>query len=710
VSSYQVFARKYRPQTFDFVVGQEHITQTLKNAIASNRLAHAYLFVGPRGTGKTSTARILAKALNCVHGPTVNPCGECDVCREIAAGNSLDVLEIDGASNNGVEQVRELRENVRFAPTRGKYKVYIIDEVHMLTTAAFNALLKTLEEPPEHVKFIFATTDVQKVLPTILSRCQRFDLRRIPSELIAGHLGYIARQEGIDLAPDAARTIAKGAEGGLRDAESMLDQLVAFCGEKITEEDVLSVFGFTASQTVSSLCDALLEEDSSSALAVVQQQAEAGRDLSRLMADLIGHLRNLLVAKADPEGIKTEVGEEELSILQEQAARVDLDRLLDLIEQFAAAEGRMKWAPNKKLHFEIAVIKAIQTLGQATLTEILDTLTAIRTGGELPAAAVKRERPSRPERPPLREAAARPTPKPLPVTVPEAKAAAPAPAAPAITTVPALEKAESSPQPAAPAPVAEPEPAPQPAPVQSEPSSLKREKKKEDPLSALSETGSDSLPPWDERVPASLPPQPKPEPEAAPRMESLPMFDSLAFAPEPKREPTPPIPEPEPLPEEPVAFPEPAPESAEPTEPAFEATSTNGSVATPEHNGDLHNVWSQVVTEVRAKKPLLRAWAEAGTLASLAGGVAVIAFPEDQAFAMESLSKPITRKFLQETITRFAGQPVELKFEKRAGLQVAPVELPETSVQAPADPMAEFKNDPLIKRALELFQAEIQQS
>jgi DNA polymerase-3 subunit gamma/tau len=218
--SYQVFARKYRPQRFDDLVGQEHVAQTLKNAVAQNRLAHAYLFVGPRGVGKTSTARILAKSLNCIHGPTVTPCGVCDNCREIAGGNSLDVIEIDGASNNSVEDVRELRDNVRYAPAKGRYKIYLIDEVHMLSAAAFNALLKTLEEPPAHVKFIFATTEPQKVLPTILSRCQRFDLHRIPANLIAKHLQFIAAKEKITLEPGAAHAIARGAEGGLRDAET----------------------------------------------------------------------------------------------------------------------------------------------------------------------------------------------------------------------------------------------------------------------------------------------------------------------------------------------------------------------------------------------------------------------------------------------------------------------------------------------------------
>ena len=211
--TYQVFARKYRPQTFDDLVGQTHVSRTLKNAVEQNRLAHAYLFVGPRGVGKTSTARILAKALNCEKGPTVTPCGVCDNCREIAGGNSLDVIEIDGASNNSVEDVRELRDNVRYAPAKGRYKIYLIDEVHMLSSAAFNALLKTLEEPPPHVKFIFATTEPQKVLPTILSRCQRFDLHRIPANLIAQHLQLIAGKEKITLDPAAAHSIARGAVG-----------------------------------------------------------------------------------------------------------------------------------------------------------------------------------------------------------------------------------------------------------------------------------------------------------------------------------------------------------------------------------------------------------------------------------------------------------------------------------------------------------------
>ena len=378
--SYEVFARKYRPQTFDDLIGQAHVSRTLKNAVAQNRLAHAYLFVGPRGIGKTSTARILAKSLNCVKGPTVTPCGECDNCREIAAGNSLDVIEIDGASNNSVEDVRQLRENVRYAPAKGRYKIYLIDEVHMLSPAAFNALLKTLEEPPEHVKFIFATTEPQKVLPTILSRCQRFDLRRISANLIAKHLQFIAGKEKIVLEPTAAHAIARGAEGGLRDAESMLDQLVAFCGEKITENDVLDVFGFTSEQTVVDLTGRILRGETPGAIDLLHQQSDAGKDMMRLMSDLIAYLRDLLVFKAKPDALKEDVELDVQTSLAAHAELVTTDRLLELVDQFAAAEGRMKWAPNKKLHFEVAIIKAIQSLGQATLDEVIEKLGELRDG------------------------------------------------------------------------------------------------------------------------------------------------------------------------------------------------------------------------------------------------------------------------------------------------------------------------------------------
>jgi DNA polymerase III subunit gamma/tau len=383
--SYEVFARKYRPQTFDDLVGQTHVSRTLKNAVAQNRLAHAYLFVGPRGIGKTSTARILAKALNCVNGPTVTPCGVCDNCREIAAGNSLDVIEIDGASNNSVEDVRQLRDNVRYAPAKGRYKIYLIDEVHMLSPAAFNALLKTLEEPPAHVKFIFATTEPQKVLPTILSRCQRFDLHRIPANLIAQHLQFIAGKEKITLEPAAAHAIARGAEGGLRDAESMLDQLVAFCGETIAEADVLNVFGFTSEQTVVDLTGHILSSETAGALELLYQQCESGKDMTRLMSDLIGYLRDLLVFKAKPDALSEDVDLDLQKSLAAHAELITTDRLLELIDQFAAAEGRMKWAPNKKLHFEVALIRAIQSLNQVTLDEVVENLNALR-GGKMATA------------------------------------------------------------------------------------------------------------------------------------------------------------------------------------------------------------------------------------------------------------------------------------------------------------------------------------
>src|SRR4051812_11276690 len=281
--SYQVIARKYRPQRFGDVVGQEHVTQTLSNAIEQKRIAHAYLFCGPRGTGKTTIARIFAKCLNCTGGPKVDFDDQDPKCQEIAEGRSLDVLEIDGASNNGVDAVRELRETCKYTPASSKFKIYIIDEVHMLSTGAFNALLKTLEEPPEHVKFMFATTDPEKVLPTILSRCQRFDLRRIPVSLISKHLAEIAKKEKVKIDEAALHAIARGADGGMRDAESTLDQLISFCGDKIEEGDVLSMFGLAAESQILNLSKAVLAGEVQTALVQLNDLAQSGKDLGRLL-------------------------------------------------------------------------------------------------------------------------------------------------------------------------------------------------------------------------------------------------------------------------------------------------------------------------------------------------------------------------------------------------------------------------------------------
>jgi len=394
-ATYQVFARKYRPRTFDDVLGQDHVVKTLRNAIDKDRLAHAYLFVGPRGTGKTSTARILAKALNCPGGPKVDFDPDDPLCREIAEGNSLDVLEIDGASNNGVDQVRDLRETVQFAPASGQFKIYYIDEVHMLTTAAFNALLKTLEEPPPHVKFIFATTEPQKILPTIISRCQRFDLRRIPATTIAEHLAHIAKEEGITLSEAAAFAIAKGADGGMRDAQSMLDQLVAFCGNAIEESDVLDIFGFNSLEAIAELAELILDRKNAEALDSIHRHDVAGKDLGKLLADLIGHFRHVLVLKVDPGSEGSEVPPELSEILRRQAGKVGLEKLLRVIDLLAETDARMKWASNKKLHFEIGAIKAIQALGETAIEDVIRLVSeAAGAAAELPEGSATRAAPT----------------------------------------------------------------------------------------------------------------------------------------------------------------------------------------------------------------------------------------------------------------------------------------------------------------------------
>ncbi len=386
--SYQVIARKYRPQRFADVVGQEHVTQTLSNAIAQNRIAHAYLFVGPRGTGKTTIARIFAKCLNCTDGPKVDFSDDDPRCQEITEGRSIDVLEIDGASNTGVEQVRELRETVKYAPASSKFKIYIIDEVHMLSTAAFNALLKTLEEPPAHVKFMFATTEAEKVLPTILSRCQRFDLRRIPSALITKHLAHIATLEKVKIDAPALGAIARGAEGGMRDAESTLDQLISFCGEKIEEADVLSMFGLTAQSQILELARALLAGEAEAALRELNGLAKHGKDLGRLVSDLLNHVRNLLIFQVSGGDLKMlEVSEAEGTALAEQSASVGTDALTRIMEVLSECEMRLRDAASKKILVEVALLKAIEARQAVSLDSVLQQLQQLRGNGTAGAPA-----------------------------------------------------------------------------------------------------------------------------------------------------------------------------------------------------------------------------------------------------------------------------------------------------------------------------------
>jgi DNA polymerase III subunit gamma/tau len=387
-ASYQVIARKWRPPTFDDLVGQRHVARTLQNALAGGRLGHAFLFTGPRGVGKTSAARILAKALNCERapGPTPTPCGQCPACAAVAGGTSVDVVEIDGASNNGVDEVRELRENVKYLPASSRFKVYIIDEVHMLSTAAFNALLKTLEEPPAHVKFVFATTEVHKVPPTILSRCQRFDFRRLGLDEVAGRLRTIAGAEGIDVSDRALLLIARQGEGSMRDAQSLLDQVVAYAGgQKVTDQTVREVLGVSDRAAVLELAGAVLARDAAGALARLDALYRGGSDLRQLARDLLDHFRHLLLAKvAGPDAVRAELTPEEVEEVTRRVADRTADELQALVGVLVRGEEELARAPAPRLSFEVTLIRMSRVAELRPLGEILADLESLgaRLGGD----------------------------------------------------------------------------------------------------------------------------------------------------------------------------------------------------------------------------------------------------------------------------------------------------------------------------------------
>lgn len=399
--SHVSFYRKWRPKTFDEVIGQERVTRTLQNAIRANRVVHAYLFAGHRGTGKTTTARILAKALNCAQGPTPTPDNTCPNCEAITAGYSVDVIEIDAASNRGIEEIRELRDRIRLAPTEGRYKVYIIDEAHMLTTEAANALLKTLEEPPEHAVLILVTTEPHRLPPTILSRCQRFDFRRVSQKELIARLRRIATTEGSSIDERALAIIAASADGSVRDAESVLDQLAAFAEGPITAQDVLTVLGILEEETALAFADAIIARGVIDSLSLVNQVVSEGKDVRQVIRTILDHFRDLLVAKTgDRSDELLDTTEARLKALQAQAARAPLEDILRALNTLVATEAEARWSPQPRLLLEIALIRLCRPEMDPTLEGLRARLQALeqRLGSE-PVT----DQPRRPPRTPTRE-------------------------------------------------------------------------------------------------------------------------------------------------------------------------------------------------------------------------------------------------------------------------------------------------------------------
>ena len=378
--SYLVLARKYRPQKFDDVIDQDHITRTLSNAIMANRMAHAILFTGPRGTGKTTVARILAKAMNCAEGPTPTPCDRCQSCREITTGRGVDVFEIDGASNNSVDQIRDLRDNVTYMPAHSAYKIYIIDEVHMLSTAAFNALLKTLEEPPGHVMFIFATTEPHKIPVTIHSRCQRHDFKRIRLESISQHMRRLCQLENFEISDESLTPISKEAGGSMRDALSLLDQVMACSSDKATEQDVIQLLGIIDRETIFNFSDALLNGDVPTVLQIIDHLHDRGHDLKRFYFELLEHFRNLVVVKMSRHPVQlTNLPDHEIQRMQKQVITINEAHLNQLFDLLFKEEPAMKFSSHTKIALEMTCFRLLQAKPILSIDTLIDQLDKLRS-------------------------------------------------------------------------------------------------------------------------------------------------------------------------------------------------------------------------------------------------------------------------------------------------------------------------------------------
>lgn len=656
MGEYQVIARKWRPQRFSDVVGQEHILQTLKNAVKNQRTAHAYLFVGPRGIGKTTTARIFAKALNCYEPVDGEPCCECESCVAIANENSMDVIEIDAASRNSVENIRELRDEVMHVPSRSRYKVYIIDEVHMLSKQAWNALLKTIEEPPPHAKFIFATTEVHMVLGTIISRCQRFDLQRIGANLIADRLGMIAEAEKVNISRAAVNAIARAADGGMRDAQSLLDQMIAFFSsthEEISEEKVLSLFGLTASADIEAILTAMMANNKAALITGVYHLASHGKNLETLFNDLLNALRSIQISclMKSPENI-LETDTDSVQRYRQLAANVPPHIVQILLESLSPVGRTLHDALNKQVYLETIILKAMREAHAVRVEDLIARLNQIRKSGEL--AGLEK--------------------------------------LPALNSIP-VQAQQQAPQPqVAPAPQRQPEPAPQPqsAPVQQKKTSP------ESPPAPAAEKKIDSPQP----EPVSTPVEDA-KPEPAPVVEEV--------KPEPPKEtpapaevtPTEEVSEsPEPQPPEEVK-PEPAVEKVEAVPPAEEkvAEINDFDLEPPKEEEVIseddipRKIWQEMIMLVKdhhEANPLLRQYMSEATPVSWGGSILTVRF--DPEYDLEHYQTLVDqRKFLHSLLQQVSDDWMgSICIEKSPGMkQLIPEDTVEEDEESLDEPVPE---------------------
>ena len=755
---YQVLARKWRPQCFADVVGQKHITQTLQSELMQDRTAHAYLFVGPRGIGKTSIARIFAKALNCKNAPVKEPCCQCESCVAIAEGHSLDLIEIDGASNNSVDDIRQLREEVLYSPTSSRFKIYIIDEVHMLSNNAWNALLKTIEEPPPHAKFLFATTEAHKVLPTVVSRCQRFDLQRITFKLITEQMRKIAQAENVTISDAAIEVIARAADGGMRDAQSLLDQMIAFTSvdqSEISEEQALAIFGLTGVAEMEKLMRAITSNDRPALIASIHHIAAQGKNLEKLFEDILVFLRGIQICllMKEPENI-LEVGDDLLELYKRIASSADPNMIQKLLEELSPVGRMLHDALNKQVFLETILLKAMRIAHAVDINTLIHRLNQLRKGGELldlekipsltqqiQQTVVPQENIAHTVQTAVSTTAVHDS-DPLPVapTVPVAQEASPAVESVSIT----------QPQTVASDAVVASSPSPVESPVvPKEPSALSRqveapvvsEVNNQEPLSvepvmeSIHEV-SDSLPP--ETMPPSVP---EPEVTADSVEEQLSVgnepavqepigFDSL-FSEPPAVVSDSVTEEPDALEhtsaltasrsESPASVLESSGKTNEapqtesqglyaldnPKEKSSEKSERNNTTVQDENIATPESVWHAAIVDMgHCQQPLLQAYMQDGRPASLHNGELTVVYDEESA-SMHIAELKKAKPLIETCLRRVSGnKSMTLNVSEQKGV-ISPLEVSHSNHKDLAEVQKRAENNPFVKDVMEIFEGTI---